>query len=101
MKEVSKATASKSITKESYSPSLAKAMIRTFGPYYAFLGTFTFVEECFIRIFQPLFMGKKSLYIANFSKNLSLISFILLLILVTLSRMDDRILHPWLHNVPV
>jgi len=57
MKEVSKATASKSITKESYSPSLAKAMIRTFGPYYAFLGTFTFVEECFIRIFQPLFMG--------------------------------------------
>jgi len=40
-----------------YTPSLTWAMIRTFGPFYAFLGIFTFVEECVIRIFQPLFMG--------------------------------------------
>ena len=30
---------------------------RTFGPYYAFLGIFTAVEEIGIRILQPLFMG--------------------------------------------
>ena len=60
-KELVKAEATKSITQKSYSPSLAKAMIRTFGPFYAFLGIFTFIEECILRIFQPLFMGKLAL----------------------------------------
>ena len=41
-----------------YKPSLFMALIKTFGPFYAFLGVFTFFEECIIRIFQPLFMGK-------------------------------------------
>jgi len=43
---------------EEYSPSLFKALLRQFGPFYAFLGVFTFIEECLLRIFQPLFMGK-------------------------------------------
>ena len=44
--------------KSEYKPSLVKAIIRTFGPWYMLLGIFTFVEECVIRVFQPLFMGK-------------------------------------------
>ena len=56
--ELSKAESSKSITQKSYTPSLAMAIIRTFGPFYAFLGIFTFIEECIFRIFQPLFMCK-------------------------------------------
>ena len=44
--------------KPEYKPSLAKAIVRSFGPFYLSLGIFTFIEECFIRIFQPLFMGK-------------------------------------------
>jgi hypothetical protein len=36
-----------------------RALLRLFGPYYTFLGLFTFLEECVFRIFQPLFMGKK------------------------------------------
>ena len=43
--------------KPAYKPSLSKAIVRTFGPFYLSLGIFTFIEECFIRIFQPLFMG--------------------------------------------
>ena len=42
------------------SPSLFKAMLRCFGPRYALLGIFTFFEECILRIYQPLFMGKDS-----------------------------------------
>ncbi len=38
-------------------PSLLRALLRLFGPYYAFLGLFTFLEECIFRIFQCLFMG--------------------------------------------
>ena len=44
-----------------YKPSLFRALIKTFGPFYAFLGVFTFFEECIIRIFQPIFMGKKNI----------------------------------------
>ena len=44
--------------KPEYKPSLAKAIIRSFGPFYLSLGIYTLIEECFIRIFQPLFMGK-------------------------------------------
>ena len=43
--------------KSEYKPSLLKAILRTFGPWYAFLGIFCFFEECIIRVFQPLFMG--------------------------------------------
>ena len=46
-----------------YRPSLLKAIIRTFGSSYAFLGIFCFFEECVIRVFQPLFMGKIEKYI--------------------------------------
>ena len=46
--------------KPEYKPSLAKAILRSFGPFYLSLGIFTFIEECFIRIFQPLFMGEIS-----------------------------------------
>ena len=41
-----------------YTPSLRRALIRQFGARYAFLGIFTFIEECILRIMQPLFMGK-------------------------------------------
>ena len=41
-----------------YKPSLVKAIARGFGPCYLILGVFTFLEECFIKIFQPLLMGK-------------------------------------------
>jgi len=55
--ELLRAENSKEGKKKPHDPSLAWAMIRTFGPFYAFLGFFTFIEECIIRIFQPLFMG--------------------------------------------
>lgn len=45
-------------------PSLLRALLRLFGPYYAFLGLFTFLEECVLRIFQPLFMGWMMEYFA-------------------------------------
>ena len=48
----------KAENKTEYKPSLAKAIIRSFGPFYLSLGIYTLIEECFIRIFQPLFMGK-------------------------------------------
>ena len=57
--DVSDAVALSSVEdKSEYKPSLLKAILRTFGPWYAFLGIITFVEECVIRVFQPLFMGK-------------------------------------------
>ena len=44
--------------KTEYKPSLAKSIARCFGPYYLSLGIYIFIEECVIRVFQPLFMGK-------------------------------------------
>ena len=44
-----------------YKPSLLLAIFKTFGPFLAFLGIFTFFEECVIRIFQPMFMGKNNI----------------------------------------
>ena len=52
-----KAELMKKENKSEYKPSLLKAILRTFGPFYAFLGIFCFFEECVIRVFQPLFMG--------------------------------------------
>ena len=46
-----------------YKPSFFMAIIKTFGPFYAFLGVFTFFEECIIRIFQPIFMGKDKMHV--------------------------------------
>jgi len=43
---------------EGRKPSLFWVLLRLFGPYYAFLGFFTFLEECVFRIVQPLFMGE-------------------------------------------
>ena len=40
-----------------HKPSLLLVIIKTFGPFYAFLGVVTFFEECVIKIFQPIFMG--------------------------------------------
>jgi hypothetical protein len=56
-KELEKSKKCKENGKE-YSPSLLKALIRQFGAFYAFLGIFTVLEECILRIFQPMFMGK-------------------------------------------
>ena len=42
---------------DNYKPSLLKAMIRAFGPKFAFLGFWVLWEECLLRIFQPLFMS--------------------------------------------
>ena len=42
---------------KTYNPSLLKAFIRAFGAKFAFLGIYTFWEECILRIFQPLFMS--------------------------------------------
>ena len=42
-------------------PSLARALIGCFGRRYALLGIFTAFEECVLRIYQPLFMGRKAL----------------------------------------
>ena len=39
-------------------PSLFKALLRSFGGQYAFLGLFTAFEECVIHIYQPLFLGR-------------------------------------------
>ena len=44
-----------------YKPSLLLAIFKTIGPFIAFLGIFTFFEECVIRIFQPMFMGKNNI----------------------------------------
>eukprot|EP00095_Tigriopus_kingsejongensis_P003130 snap_masked-scaffold438_size171652-processed-gene-0.1 protein:Tk03130 transcript:snap_masked-scaffold438_size171652-processed-gene-0.1-mRNA-1 annotation:"multidrug resistance-associated protein 4" len=38
-------------------PSLLRAVIKTFGGEFGFLGMFTFFEECGIRIAQPLFLS--------------------------------------------
>ena len=56
-KELEKAELKKKENKSEYNPSLFKALFKTFGPYYCFLGIFTLFEECIIRVFQPLFMG--------------------------------------------
>ena len=42
-------------------PSLARALIGCFGRRYALLGIFTAFEECVLRIYQSLFMGRKAL----------------------------------------
>ena len=52
-----KAASSKE-NKKVYKPSLLKALIRQFGLRYASLGLITFIEECILRIVQPLFMSK-------------------------------------------
>ena len=65
-----KAELMKKEKKLEYKPSLLKAIIKTFGPWYAFLGIFTFFEECVIRVFQPLFMGNVFKKSFKFSKNL-------------------------------
>ena len=39
-------------------PSLARALMGSFGRRYALLGIFTGFEECVLRIYQPLFMGR-------------------------------------------
>ena len=38
-------------------PRLAKAIFKSFGRSYICLGGFTFLEECIIRVYQPIFMG--------------------------------------------
>ena len=54
-KEWRKETDSKA---KNHKPSLFKALVRCFGKRYALLGVFTFFEECILRVFQPLFMGR-------------------------------------------
>ena len=54
-KEWRKETNSKA---KNHKPSLFKALVRCFGKRYALLGFFTFFEECILRVFQPLFMGR-------------------------------------------
>ena len=61
-KELEKAEIRKKEDKPEYNPSLFWALVKTFGPFYCFLGCFTFIEECIIRVFQPLFMGEKQFY---------------------------------------
>ncbi|XP_055936124.1 ATP-binding cassette sub-family C member 4-like isoform X2 [Argiope bruennichi] len=43
--------------KEGKNPSLVRATIRTFGPYYCLNGIYTLIEECFIHVLQPIFLG--------------------------------------------
>ena len=43
---------------KNYKPSLLKALVQCFGTQYGLLGAVTFFEECFLRIFQPLFIGR-------------------------------------------
>ena len=43
-------------------PSLARALLSCFGRQYAQLGIVTAFEECVLRIYQPLFMGRKPLH---------------------------------------
>ena len=40
-----------------YHPSLAKAIVRAFGPGFLVYGIYVFYEEILLRIFQPLFMS--------------------------------------------
>ena len=40
-----------------YNPSLTKAILRAFGFKFSLLGFFVFIEECVLRICQPLFMS--------------------------------------------
>ena len=41
-------------------PRLAIAILKTFGWSYISLGFFTFLEECVIRVYQPIFMGNST-----------------------------------------
>ncbi|GFT55310.1 hypothetical protein NPIL_228742 [Nephila pilipes] len=43
--------------KEGKTPSLVKATVRTFGPFYCLNGIYTLIEECFIHVLQPIFLG--------------------------------------------
>ena len=49
-------------------PRLAMAILKTFGWSYVSLGFFTFLEECVIRVYQPIFMGNSAaLFVVNIS----------------------------------
>ncbi|GFQ66173.1 hypothetical protein TNCT_86261 [Trichonephila clavata] len=43
--------------KEGKTPSLVKATLRTFGLSYCLNGIYTLIEECFIHVLQPIFLG--------------------------------------------
>ena len=43
---------------QNYQASLTKALVRQFGPIYALLGIIMCIEECCIRVFQPVLMGE-------------------------------------------
>lgn len=43
---------------KNYQASLTKALVRQFGPFYALLGIIMCIEECCIRVFQPVLMGE-------------------------------------------
>lgn len=43
---------------QNYQASLTKALVRQFGPFYALLGIIMCIEECCIRVFQPVLMGE-------------------------------------------
>ncbi|XP_042894914.1 ATP-binding cassette sub-family C member 4-like isoform X1 [Parasteatoda tepidariorum] len=43
--------------KEGKKPSLFKATIRSFGLFYCLNGIYTLIEECFIHVMQPIFLG--------------------------------------------
>ncbi|GFY48387.1 hypothetical protein TNIN_211863 [Trichonephila inaurata madagascariensis] len=43
--------------KEGKKPSLIKATVRTFGFSYCLNGIYTLIEECFIHVLQPIFLG--------------------------------------------
>ena len=51
-------TEEKSREETASKPRLGIAILKTFGWSYISLGFFTFLEECVIRVYQPIFMGK-------------------------------------------
>ncbi|GIY89244.1 hypothetical protein CEXT_676372 [Caerostris extrusa] len=43
--------------KDGKKPSLVKATVRAFGLFYCLNGIYTMIEECFIHVLQPIFLG--------------------------------------------
>ena len=53
-------TKPKSTEETASQPRLGIAILKTFGWSYISLGFFTFLEECVIRVYQPIFMGNSA-----------------------------------------
>ncbi|CAB4055245.1 ABCC4 [Lepeophtheirus salmonis] len=70
-KELEKGLRYDNTSKKRYSPSLLRALIRTFGSSLGVYGAFSFIEECVFRLLQPLAISQIVLYFSNSNHGIS------------------------------